>query len=384
MLTTDTVDRLRSMGSDGFPVLSVYVGLEPGTDALRNLPARLNGMLADVQREADDLPRDQRLSVRADVDAVIELPRLVVGKVGRGVAVFRSTGGGIDEVVELPGPVRDRVVVDSSPYLRPLDSMLEHYRRFCVVVVDRRIGSIFRFHMGQLETWEEMREEEIRKANYGGFAGYEERRVRSHADEVAARHYREIASRLSELERAEPGFDLLIVGGPDEHVAGLVDAIHPDLAKRLAGTFTIDPGTMTPAIVLAHSREVAEKFEADEQRALVERLRDTTASGGAAALGIEDVAAAANQRAVEVLLVRAGVTDTGSACESCGWVMVEPRPACPACGGEVRDVPDVIDAIADSTRAAGGRVQHILVESALDEDEVGAFLRYRLETPGPT
>ena len=66
--------------------------------------------------------------------------------------------------------------------------------------------------------------------------------MRSHADEVAARHYREIAARLSELERAEPGFDLLIVGGPDEHVAGLVDTIHPDLAKRLAGTFTIDPG----------------------------------------------------------------------------------------------------------------------------------------------
>jgi hypothetical protein len=28
-------------------------------------------------------------------------------------------------------------------------------------------------------------------------------------------------------------------------------------------------------------------------------------------------------------------------------------------------------------------VQHILVESTLDEDEVGAFLRYKLETTAP-
>jgi hypothetical protein len=61
---------------------------------------------------------------------------------------------------------------------------------------------------------------------------------------------------------------------------------------------------------------------------------------------------------------------------------VEPESACPACGGDVRAVPDVIDATADSVRASGGRVQHILVDSKLDEDEVGAFLRYRAVTTG--
>ena len=64
--------------------------------------------------------------------------------------------------------------------------------------------------------------------------------------------------------------------------------------------------------------------------------------------------------------------------------MVEPKPACPACGGHVRDVPDVIDAIADSARASGSRVQHVLIPSTLDADEVGAFLRFRLETSGPS
>lgn len=379
MLTSDTIDRIRNQGDGVSPVLSVYVGLEPGIDSVRDLPTRLNGMLADVQRSADDLPREQRLALRADVDAVVELPGRVVGKIGRGVAVFRSSGAGIDEVVELPGPVRDRVVVDTAPYVRPLDAILEHYRRFCVAVVDRRLGSIFQFHMGELETWEEMRDEEVRKANYGGFAGYEERRVRSRADVVVARHYKEVAARLSELERSEPGFDLLILGGPDEHVEGLIVAIPPDLVKKLAGRFTIDPGTMTPAIVLDQSRRVAAAFEADEQREVVGRLFDTVGSGGAAVLGIEDTIDAVNRRAVETLVVRAGLTEPGTTCADCGWLQREADGPCSACGAQVREVPDVIDAIAAAVRAAGGDVHHILVASDLDEHEVGAFLRYRLE-----
>jgi len=379
VLSNDMVDRLRTQGDGVSPVLSVYVGLEPGVDSVRDLPTRLNGMLADVERDAGHLPRDQRLSLRADVEAVVDLPGRVVGKVGRGVAVFRSSAAGVDEIIDPPGPVRDRVVVDTSPYVRPLDAMLEHYRRFCVVVIDRRMASIFRFHMGELETWEEMREEEIRKANYGGFAGYEERRVRSRADVIAARHYKEVAARLYDLERSDPGFDLLIVGGPDEHVEGLVDSIHPDLAKHLAGTFTIDPGTMTPAIVLEHSREVAEVFETDEQQGLVARLFDTVGAGGAAVLGIPGTVTAVNQRAVDTLIVRAGLTEPGTVCDGCGWVEVELEDQCPACGAAPRSVPDVIDAISDSVRASGGTVQHVLVPTALDEHEVGAFLRYRLE-----
>jgi peptide subunit release factor 1 (eRF1) len=224
-----------------------------------------------------------------------------------------------------------------------------------------------------------MRDEEIRKPNYGGFGGYEERRVRSRADEVVARHYKDVAARLSELERSEPGFDLLIVGGPDEHVEGLIDAIPPDVVKKLAGRFTVDPGTMTPAIVLEHSRRVATAFEAEEQGVVVRRLIDTAGAGGAAVLGMDETIDAVNQRAIETLLVRAGLTEPGSTCPDCGWVQRVAEGPCAACGASLREVPDVLDAIADAVRASGGNVQHILVPTDLDQHEVGAFVRYRLE-----
>jgi len=385
VLDQATVDRLRRLDGRGLPVLSVYLSLEPRPETLRTIPTRLKDLLSDIKDDADELARDQRMSLRKDIDALSKSSTGFASDLGRGVAIFRASGAGIDEHVGLPGPVRDRAVLDVSPYLRPLEAMLDHYRRFCVAVVDARFASIFRFRMDNLETWEEMRspamaEEDFRKINYGGFAGYDERRVRAHADEVLVRHYREIASRLDDLFDEEPGYDLLILGGSEVHAAGVVDALPPPLTKCLAGTFVIDPHTMTAATVLEHSKLVAEAFEVDEQRHLVSRLMDAAAANGAAVIGVDESTDAANQRAVETLVVQADHTAPGTVCGNCGWIAGPTESVCTACGHEPAWVPDIIDALGDSVRSNGGRIRHVIVETKLADEEVGAFLRYPVAT----
>ncbi|GMQ85198.1 MAG: hypothetical protein BMS9Abin07_0763 [Acidimicrobiia bacterium] len=377
MLEQATVDRLRRMDGQGFPVLSIYLGLEPGPASLRSIPTRIKDLLSPAKDMADSLPRHQRLSLRDDVEALSRTSTAFASDLGRAVAIFRSSGAGIDEHVELPGPVRDRAVIDAVPYLRPLDAMLDHYRRFCVAVVDRRSASIFRFRMDNLESWEEMRDEEIRKANYGGFSGYEERRVRARAEEVLAKHYREVAARLDALVGEDPGYDLLIVGGPEVHTAGVLEELSPQLTERLAGSFTIDPHTMTPATVLAESKRVAQAHERGEQERLVRRLLDTAASRRDAVIGVHDATAAVNRRAVETLVVQADRTTPGAVCHSCRWISGPEQSSCPSCGGTMYLVPDVVDALGDSVRNNGGSVQHIIVDTRLVESEVGAFLRYQ-------
>ncbi|MEN8234140.1 MAG: hypothetical protein ABFR89_04380 [Actinomycetota bacterium] len=379
MLDHVSIDRLRHAPTKGFPVLSVYINLPPGPESLRNLPARMKDLLASVTADAELLDREHRRSILADIDALPRDSSRLGVDLGHGVAIFRSSGAGLDEQMALPGPVRDRAILDEAPYLRPLESMIEHFPRYCVAVVGRRLGSIFRFSMGRLETWEEMRAEEIRKSNYGGFAGYEEQRVRARTDEVTAKHFGLVAGRLAELMREEDAFDLLIVGGSDSHVAATIDALASDVFGRLAGSFTIDPGTMTPALVLDHARRVAADREVVEERRFVGDLFDAAASGGNAVLGLEAVCAAVNRRAVDVLFLQADRVTPGSVCEACERISRERDGACSVCGATVHPVPDVIDRLAESVRAAGGRVRHILTEGPLADVEVGARLRYPLE-----
>jgi peptide chain release factor subunit 1 len=382
VLEQATVDRLRQLDGQGYPILSVYIGLEPGPETLRAIPTRIKDVLSPIKDAAAALPRDQRMSVREDIESLSTAKSSFIAELGRGIGIFKAAGAGIDEHVVLPGPVRDRAVLDTVPYLRPLEAMLDHYRRFCVAVVDGRFASIFRFRMDELETWEEMAsgaigEEDFRKPNYGGFSGYDERRVRAHADELLARHYRAIAARLDALLAEPPGYDLLIVGGPEVHAAGVVDALGPELARRLAGTFVIDPHTKTPATVLEHTKRVAAAFEAEEQERLVDRLMEAAASSRDAVLGVDETAEAANRRAVDTLVIQAERTAPGWVCRSCGWLALQPRSQCVACGGPVERVPDIVDALGDSVRSSGGRVQHVVVDTRLADAEVGAFLRYQ-------
>lgn len=384
MLDQARIDRLRQTETGGYPVLSIYVNLQPGPESLRNLPARIKDLLSQTEASSQTLPRSQRLSIREDVHALSRDVGRFGTDLGHGVAVFRSSGAGVDEQFALPGPVRDRAIVDAAPYLRPLEAMIEHYQRYCVAVIGRRLGSIFRFSMDQLDTWEEMRDEEIRKSNYGGFSGYEEQRVRARADEMAARHYRHVAERLTELRRSDGGFDLLIVGGSDSHVAGLLEALPPDVADLSAGTFVIDPGTMTPATVLDHARRVASEWEVQDERRLVTALFDAAASGRTAVLGLEETCAAVNRRSVEVLYVQAERTTPGSTCVKCGRVTCGNGSTCPVCGGSLRAIPDVVDRLSESVRSTGGHVRHILNGGPLAEVEAGAVLRYEDPMVDPT
>lgn len=379
MLNSEVVDRLRSMVGEGRPVLSVYVNVEPGVDTSRMSTTRLKELLAGLVPSVEELPRSQRLGLRDDMEDALDAVRLMGEAEGRSVALFRSRRANISETLWLPGPVRDRAVVAEAPYVRPLEAMLEHYRRFAVVVIERRGSQVFRFSMDRVVEWEETSDEEIRKANWGGFAGYEERRVRARADEVAARHYRDVSAGLYRLWRQGHGFDLLIVGGSSEHVGALLRTLHPDLSARVAGTFTVDPGTMTHSVILRHSRLIAEDHEAAQQQRLVERVLGMAAAGGAAVVGLDEVIGAANHRAIDVLVVQGERSSAGSRCTSCGWLSSTLPDLCAVCGGEFAKASDMLDAISVAVRSAGGRVHNILTDTPLRSSEVAAFLRYSLE-----
>ncbi len=369
----DLIERLRSVDTRRLPVLSVYLGT--GLDDSRERGVRIKDLIAPIRSHLDDLDHDSAMSLRADLDNVVAAAERAL-EVGRGLAVFACSGAGLLESASLPAPVRDRAVVGDEPYVRPIEAMLEELHEYCAVVVDRRRAEIFRFAHDTLSSWEVMAEEEVRKSNFGGFGGYEERRVRTHADEVAGRLMRQVAERVAALYR-ERHFDLLILGGRRETVVALQTELPDDVAGVLAGTFSIDTHTLTPAAVLEACRRVAAEYDARDHADKVDRLLDTTKSGGLAVIGLEPTLAAVNQRAVDTLVVDTATTVGGERCRSCGWVATA-MVACPACGGAPQTVPDVVDAAAAAVRSSGGSVQHILVDTDLADHTMGAHLRFQV------
>jgi peptide chain release factor subunit 1 len=381
LLDRSTVERLRSADTAGHPVVSVYLSLGPDLDQVRSITTRLKALVhplregGEVGAAGEDVRR-----LRQELDAVVAMADRVSADRGRGAALFVCSAAGLGEHVSLPAPVRDRAVVDTTPYLGPLEAMLAHFRRYCAVVVDRRLASIYRFHMGSLESWEVMGEEEIRKDNYGGFAGWAEQRVRARAGVVARRLFRRVATRLGELYRAGE-YDMLAIGGQPANVNGLVAELAPELEACLGGTFTVDPRTATPTEIRDHCRSLADACDRETDQRLVEELMDAAGARSRGVLGLDRVLDAANQQAIELLLVDAGETVPGVGCPECGW-LARGGEACPACGATARRAADLFDAVAEATRARGGSVRYVLGETPLRHFEVGAITRFPVAAIG--
>jgi len=375
LLDRSTIDRLRSFDTAGQPILSLYLGLEPDRDQLRSITTRLKALVHPLRDQlGGDVPEGEMRALHRDLDEALGMASRIGVDLGRGAAIFLCSGAGLNEHLNLPVRVRDRAVVDVSPYLGPLEAILDRFHRYCAIVIDRRIASVYRFHLGVLESWEVFAEEEVRKDNFGGFEGFAERRVRAHAETVARRLFRAAAARIAELWRDE-AFDLLAIGGSQANIDALVDELAPDLLSRLAGTFVIDPHTASPMEIRDRCREVAAAFDCRADEEYVANLMEAAGSRGRGVLGLDRVLDAANQKAIERLLVDAKETLPGVACTNCDW-LARSGDECAACGAKTRAVADLFDAVAERARADGGSVRYLVAETLLTEIEIGATVRF--------
>jgi peptide subunit release factor 1 (eRF1) len=377
MLSAETIRRIIRFDGDGLPVTSLYTRV--ATDSARDVHARVDSLADQVSPLAKDssIEREARLSVRADLERVKEAVREERWKPG-GMAIFACSGRDLYEEVPLPRPVRDRIVVEDTPYVRPMLAVLDEYHRACVAVVDKASARLWEVYQDEMREAGKVRDRALRKPNAAGVA---EVRVRNRADELSRRHYRNVAQRLDEMFRSG-GFDLLIIGGHDYEVPAFTGFLPRELRSRIAGTFSIDPSTEPVAEIRAQADAVLRRYERDEERRLVADVFEKLATGRPAAAGLADCLWAGSVAAVQTLLVAEGATAPGVVCDQSGWLAVSGE-TCPLSGNPARKTADVIDELAEAVIDEGGSVRHIEDDDRLSEVAVAADLRFPLPPQPP-
>ena len=66
------------------------------------------------------------------------------------VPIFSCSGRGLYEEVPLPRLVREQVMLDETPFTRPMLAVLDEYQRACVLVVDKASARIWELDAGEL------------------------------------------------------------------------------------------------------------------------------------------------------------------------------------------------------------------------------------------
>jgi peptide chain release factor subunit 1 len=335
--------RLAEIQLDRPVVLSFYLDLDPTEFATPSARATAVRSLIDEAgrriRDLDGLSHQDRMELEHSLERASTF--LQGGGAptegAHALAIFASEEADLFEVVRLPRSVPLRVAIDRAPVVAPLAG-LEQRERWCVALVNRRDGRVFRGAAEGLREVEWVRDEVHGQHDQGGWS---QARFQRGIEKEKDDHLRHVAAVLLEHFKRQP-FERLVVGGPHEVVSDFEGKLHRYLTERLGGHIDVDVETANADDVLAAARPLLEELEEGREREAIERL-DGKRAAGKAATGLTDVLEALNERRVETLMLLTGLSEPGTECPTCGWLGPDGVETCPADGTPLERRDDVIE-----------------------------------------
>jgi peptide chain release factor subunit 1 len=363
-ITHETVRELARFEGRQGPVTSLYLDVDGRRHPRRqDYEQQLTRLLRDARDPAatEDLRRIEA-EVRSGFDR----------SATRGLAIFSASADGLWKVVPLPVPVRDQLVVDASPHVRQLETVLDQYGRLGVLLADRQRARVLVFELGVITQRSELFDALPRHEDDRG--DFDRDHVHDHVEAAAHRHLKRAAQAAFELWQEAP-FDHLLVGAPDDIARELERSLHHYLRDRVAGRLHVPiaaPDDEVRTAVLAEGEAVERRREI----ALVTRLRDAVGAGNGGVAGLKPTLAAVVERRVDTLLVSDGYVAPGWRCRSCKYVGPIGR-GCPICAAEMTSVDDVVEHAIEAALAQSCRVEICRGNADLDVlGRIGALLRF--------
>jgi peptide subunit release factor 1 (eRF1) len=375
-ISEDVVRELAGFTGTDAPVTSLYLDVD-GRRFVRpqDLAPHLDSLLREGRTRAstNGLSRAAQHSVEADLARMAEHVRGSLRRSHlRGVAMFSCSAHGLWRVVELGVPVRNRVVVNHTPYVRELEAALAQRLRYAALLADRQRARLLVFEHETLVDKTELIDRLPRHDDDKGDLNRDQ--VAGQTAAAASRHLRRAARVAFQVFR-EQGFDHIVVGAPEEVASALERELHPYLRERIAARLSIAVGASEEEICAAILSAEGD-VERARETALVIRLRDAVGAGRGGVAGLEAALAALVARRVDTLLVSDGYEAPGWRCRACSFVGAR-GPGCPVCATTMDRVDDVVEEAVEDALAQSCRV--IVCHGNADLDvagRIGALLRY--------
>ncbi len=368
-ITEDSIRELAAYRPAAAPVTTCYLNVD-GPHMART---------SDIEAELERVVRGARGRANGDGSVAGDLDRVKAyirdgfdRSHTRGLAFFSCSAEGFWEVVNLPVPVRSRVVFATSPAVSQLELLVSSYRRFGVLLADKQRARVFVFHLGELTDRSELFDELPR--DYDTKGEKDQGDHQAHVDALASQHLRRAAAAAFALHQ-EHGFEHFTFGCPDAIAGELESYLHTYLKERLAPRIAVQVGDSLDAIRQA-AMAVEDEVDRGEEAAEVERLRASVATANKGVGGLGETLAALNEHRVDALFVSDGFSEPGWRCPSCDALTLVGR-SCPSCNADLDHVEDVVEEAIDVALGQRCRVRVCVGNADLDVlGRVGALLRY--------
>jgi hypothetical protein len=354
-------------------VLSCYVTVDPDQEAGRPWEMKLfDGLGAVVSSLRDHGDQDEEARVAALLTALE--PKLMelasTSAPGRGRALFARVGNGEVRSLTTQVPLGDHVVVDESPYLRPLAEAYSVAGPAGVVAVTAHSVRVLEECFGNVAVLAELHYEPPGDGTgSGGGSDRDERddyRRRRH--EHLGRFVGDAAAQIGRFAELS-GWEHLVVAGEPALTAALAGGLPESVRKCLV----VVNRTMPEALSAAR---IAGLLSDDLRRARRTHQEELVSAALEAARGLSDTLALLNEGRVRHLLIDASVHWAGHR-DVRGRLWADPER--PAGAGLLRAEPDLAERMIELAYRTGARVTLLDPATAgplSRSDGVAALLRW--------
>lgn len=373
MLNYKELKEIAKIRGNGSFFLSLYLNVSLPANVKDNYVIHLKNMLKNT---ADKLDKKVLKKVSDDFEKVenyiISNKRLFK----KGLAIISCNEKNFWKEFHLSVPFKNEIVVDNTPYIKPLLDILDNYQRYAVLLVGRDAARLFLIHLGEIEEYSEIHTEEVPgRHKKGGWFALAEKNYERHIDYHVEIHLKEVIKKLEDfLSREYVG--RILIGGTEEAVTKLKSMLPQAITERIIGTFQAE--------MFANNKEILEKvepilqaFEKKKEEKTVEDLISKAMKNENAVIGLEDVLNALQEGRIMKLVFQKDYKHSGLLCKKCGYMTIQSIINCPYCRGDLERVNYIIDFIAQKAVEQGALIEVVSENKRLEEaGNIGAFLRF--------
>jgi peptide chain release factor subunit 1 len=285
---------------------------------------------------------------------------------GSNLAVFASRKHDFFRSIHLPVKVDNSLIVDSSPYIRPLARVLDEWESFTLLLLNSNYAKIFSISLGRVRDERSLSADIINKHKKGGWSQARFQRLRKGAIHA---FFGEVAEALEKMVD-----DQIVLAGPGQPKIQFKDMLPPNVKERIVEIIDIDIDDEKE--LLKESIRLISEREEMKSRDAVRQLKEEILRDGLAVYGLNDTLDAVKNGQAELLIIEKNLKIKGFICEKCQIVRPGFVKKCPFCGNHVSEV-DVLEEILEFAERTGAEVEFTSHEEISELGHVGAILRYR-------
>jgi peptide chain release factor subunit 1 len=373
MLSREEIREITSMEGNDSYFACLYLNVDPMFNKKADYMVHFKNMMKNT---SETLDKAVYKKVKKDLQKIENYVLSNKRMFRKGLVLLSSMDNAFWREYSLNVPVKNELIVDKTPSVKPLMDIMDNYQKYALLLVAKESARIFVIHLGEIVEYAEMHTPDIPgKHKKGGWFALSQNHYERHVDFHIGVHLKDVVEKFDSFINREY-IGRLIIGGSDEAVSMVKGMLHKSVLDKVIGNVRVEMFAK-PDEVLKKVEPIVSEYEKKKEEETVESLIAKAMKNENAVLGLDNVINALQEQRVMKLVFVKDYKANGYNCSACDYLSIQKIDKCPYCSGDMEAVDYMVDLAGQKAIQQNALVEVVSENKKLmDAGGIGAFLRF--------